>query len=544
MMPRSREAISLWLVVLALVGLQVVAGCAPAQAPLYTSSASSSSTSRFEPGGGPDPMVNRTHTYGDRTTGLGGQPTAETPDLSTEAPSTVSGPTLHPLEHAQSTERADKSPPHTDRTSQGQIYPSLTAGQVDDNARFEEYLEYWRSSYELPVEHIDVQQRVFVRVLDGSQKPVAGAHVQLFDGQRQVFYGQTMSDGRVLFFPRAAGLAQGGQLRAVVGRGRHSTQAIVPLPADTHTTEQSVTLSDLKDNDGPVHLDLVFLLDATGSMGDEIDRIKATVDSIASRIQQVGGAKPRLGLVAYRDRGDDYVTRAWDFTDSVQAFQADLASVTADGGGDEPEAVNAGLREAINLPGWADNSTGRHLRLIVLVGDAPPHLDYPNDPRYPHLLQEAVHRGIKIFPVGASGLNPQGEYIFRQFAQVTQGKFVFLTYANGVSGEPGVRTTHHVSNYTVQDLDALIVDLVAGEVANQTGRSMQSYTVDAKPVPMATTDRGPLAWLAGVLEDLVAGAVRGNELFWLGVAVLVTLAVGLSNIRRQDTVRSGSGDEE
>ena len=71
--------------------------------------------------------------------------------------------------------------------------------------------------------------------------------------------------------------------------------------------------------------------------------------------------------------------------------------------------------------------------------------------------------GIKIFPIGASGLDDQGEYIFRQFAEVTQGQFVFLTYENGVSGAPGVSTDHHVSNFTVSQLDTLIVNLVAGE---------------------------------------------------------------------------------
>src|SRR5205085_7211138 len=75
------------------------------------------------------------------------------------------------------------------------------------------------------------------------------------------------------------------------------------------------------DVNSPVGVDLVFLVDATGSMGDEIDKIKASVDTIASRIEQLpGSSRPRLGLVAYRDRGDDYVTRSWDFTDSVPQF--------------------------------------------------------------------------------------------------------------------------------------------------------------------------------------------------------------------------------
>ena len=80
---------------------------------------------------------------------------------------------------------------------------------------------------------------------------------------------------------------------------------------------------------------------------------------------------------------------------------------------------------------------------------------------------EAVRRGVKIFPVGASGLNEQGEYIFRQLAQFTGGKFVFLTYADGSnpSSGPGVETDHDVDNYSVETLDRLIVELVQEELA-------------------------------------------------------------------------------
>ena len=76
--------------------------------------------------------------------------------------------------------------------------------------------------------------------------------------------------------------------------------------------------------------------------------------------------------------------------------------------------------------------------------------------------------------MGASNLEADGEYIFRQFAQVTQGQFVFLTYANGVSGAPGSLTDKHVSDFTVQNLDSLIVGLVAGEIANQTGQPVDT----------------------------------------------------------------------
>ena len=399
---------------------------------------------------------------------------------------------------------------------------SLTAGQVDDNARFQEYMDYLNeySPYLGGVERIDVSQRMFVRVLDGDQKPVAGARVQLYDGDRQVFDGQTVSDGRVLFFPSAAGVTQANNLRAVVSRGQSTAEAALQMDKP----DAQVTLPGLTDNNGPVGIDLVFLLDATGSMADEISRIKATVGGIASRIEQLpGSSAPRLALVAYRDLGDDYVTRTWDFTSDVDTFASYLSTVQAGGGGDTPESVNEGLRQAINLQGWADNGTSRRLRLVVLVGDAPPHIDYTNDTPYPVLLSEAVARGIKIFPVGASNLDDAGEYVFRQFAQVTQGQFVFLTYANGVSGAPGVYTDKSVSDFTVQNLDNLIVNLVAGEVSNQTGQKVEaSARLAPVPVAMNVEEAAP----AGLLDRLFSGDAA---IWWaaiLGVIALVVWATG------------------
>jgi hypothetical protein len=374
--------------------------------------------------------------------------------------------------------------------------------------KFSEYLDFLRNKDPyLEVLPINVEQRLFVRVLDSAQQPIAGARVQLYDGQRQVFDGRTMSDGRVLFFPRDAGADNAQGFRAVVSRGQ--TQVEVNLK--TGILEQSVTLG-VPDNTGAVALDIAFLIDATGSMGDEIAHIKATVDSIATRIEQLpGSSRPRLGLVAYRDIGDDYITRSWDFTDSVQQFAANLANVEADNGGDYPEAVVAGLGDTLNLPGWSDNNTGRRLRLVVLVGDAPPHLDYPNDPAYPQLLNEAVAEGVKVFPIGASGLDDQGEYIFRQFAQVTQGQFVFLTYANGVSGAPGPATTHSVSDFTVQNLDTLVVKLVAAEVANQTGGRAGNTQ---PPVQAAVMPPGQENWLVGLWQGAMSQLVSPGTLFW------------------------------
>jgi hypothetical protein len=109
-----------------------------------------------------------------------------------------------------------------------------------------------------------------------------------------------------------------------------------------------------------------------------------------------------------------------------------------------------------------------------LIADAPPHLDYPQDYDYAEEMEIAARRGIKIFPIASSGLDDQGEYIFRQIAQFTQGRFIFLTYEGPTNGgSPGEVTTHHVEDYSVNNLDDLLVKLVEEELAHQSPQLVQ-----------------------------------------------------------------------
>ncbi len=154
-----------------------------------------------------------------------------------------------------------------------------------------------------------------------------------------------------------------------------------------------------------------------------------------------------------------------DFSDDLDAFQRTLGALQAGGGGDYPEALNEALHTAVHRLSWrGDGAT----RLVVLVADAPPHLDY-GAPWYDDDMQGALARGIKLFAVGASGLDPTGEYVFRQAAQYTGGRFVFLTYAKAgdPSSGPGRETAHEVGNYSVESLDKLVVRLVREELAKR-----------------------------------------------------------------------------
>ena len=343
------------------------------------------------------------------------------------------------------------------------VNPVVTAGMVDDNADFGEYLAYRQRSGHLSVRERDISERYLLEVTDAQGYPVHDAEVavQRPGVAQPVMWARTDTAGRVWLHPRAfmsPELNGERMLGVAVRKGSMQSRALL-----TRGQPQAVQVRLGSSAAAPMRLDLVFLIDATGSMGDEIAKLKNSMRAMAQQISQLPG-QPDIcyGLVAYRDRGDAFITRTHDFTDDLGAFQQQLANVQAHGGGDTPEALNEALHEVVHGLSWRAQAA----RMVVLVADAPPHLDY-GGPQYDRDMQAALSKGIKLFAVGASGLDPVGEYIYRQMAQYTAGRFVFLTYrdaANPGSG-PGTQTVHDVKQYSVQTLDKLVVRLVGEELA-------------------------------------------------------------------------------
>ena len=351
---------------------------------------------------------------------------------------------------------AEKSESPPERSNQ---YASMRAGSVDDNAEWDDYLLYRQRFSEagILVHDLDISERHTIRVTDSDGRPILGAVVTIRDANgRELSRLQTTSDGRVLFFPKAVdgGEAQGYVIQAEKD-GHEAT-----LEIGSETREHTLTLGARTATD-PIRLDVLFLIDATGSMSDEIQQLKDNMISVSERIHTLPSApNVRFGMTIYRDRGDLFVSRTFDFTSDIQAFTDELAQVVAEGGGDYPESLNEGLHSALELPEWRVEET---VSLIFLIADAPPHLDYSQDYDYAQEIFTATENGIKIFPLASSGLDDQGEYVFRQLAQMTGGKFLFLTY--GAGGGPGDDTTHHVDDYSVLSLDDLVVKMVEEELS-------------------------------------------------------------------------------
>jgi Mg-chelatase subunit ChlD len=335
----------------------------------------------------------------------------------------------------------------------------VTVGMVDDNADFNEYLGF-RSRTQVPHRELDIATRYLLQVRDARGAVIPDAEVVVRAPSGAAMWARTDAGGRAWLHPQAFDTANSQMYEVTVSKNGHQGTAFLQRGQKSAV---DVVIRNPGTRPARAQLDLVFLIDATGSMGDEIAKLKSTLHTIADEVAQLPSHPDTcFGLVAYRDTTDEFLVRRHDFTNDLGAFQGVLDALQAGGGGDYAEAMNEALAETVHRLSWRGTDT---TRLVVLLADAPPHLDY-DTPQYDDSIVAALGKGIKVFSVGASGLDKQGEYIQRQIAQYTGGRFVFLTYrdaANPASG-PGRETVHDVTNYSVQTLDRLVVRLVSEEL--------------------------------------------------------------------------------
>lgn len=176
-------------------------------------------------------------------------------------------------------------------------------------------------------------------------------------------------------------------------------------------------------------VDVVFVLDTTGSMGGLIQAAKEKIWSIATTLAQAQPAPEiRMGLVAYRDRGDAYVTQVVDLSPDLDAVYTRLMGFRAEGGGDEPESVNQALNEAVGQVSWSHNKSA--YKVIFLVGDAPPHMDYKDDVDYPCSVNQARSQGIVVNAILA-GNSGETRRVWQDIAQSGGGYYAQVAQDGG-----------------------------------------------------------------------------------------------------------------
>jgi hypothetical protein len=331
----------------------------------------------------------------------------------------------------------------------------LTAGDHDDLLNPELYASYAGNYLQrsnlggLP--RLDTRRVLTVAVQDGSGRPVPFARVTLTCADGNTLSLATVADGTAVFHPGLDWL--GSSVRVTVPG---APVRRIEIADSAGSQRQSVTV---RSGAVPVRkFDLLLAIDTTGSMGDEINYLKSELRTILADLRRSHpGLDIRLGLVAYKDEGDVYVTQTYPFVSSLDAMQANLQAQYASGGGDYPEAMDLALARAVSQD-WRPDA----VKSLLLVADAPPHDE--NIGKAWRAAEAARARRIQIVPVAASGVGDVAEYVMRAMAAATQSRYIFLTDDSGI-GNP--HATPAVDCFLVTRLDRLVRRVLDSQISGR-----------------------------------------------------------------------------
>ena len=351
----------------------------------------------------------------------------------------------------------DSPPPGGGTNPQAGI---LTAGEIDENLNLnalQKYLEQPLNTQNQFLPSFSTKDRVSIEIRDNQGQGVANARVQVLSGNTSVFEGVAGANGVLYLYPSYDTITATQltlQVRLPTGNdpATQSTFNLETLPTDRRV---QVNLNATRET-SPA-LDLMLVIDATGSMTDEMKYLSSEFQAITQTIKnKFPTVSIRFSLIVYRDVGDEYVIRSFDFTDSVATMQSQLAAQQADGGGDYPEAMEQALQQ-VTQANWR---TGNTTRLVFLVADAPPHDQDLS--KAINSAKTARRMGLRFYPLAASGVAETAEYMMRSMAVTTHGRYLFLTDDSGVGNS---HSEPKIPCYVTTRLDHLLTRVVASELS-------------------------------------------------------------------------------
>nr|WP_299205812.1 T9SS type A sorting domain-containing protein [uncultured Brumimicrobium sp.] len=331
----------------------------------------------------------------------------------------------------------------------------LTAGEINDFSKWEMWNDFAAGELSTHQQKWDLYftERYTVQVKNENGFPIVDALVQLLDVNKNVRYeSRTDNTGKAELWGKLGlnDLWEGNASALVHYKGKtFPIRRLIEF-------KQGVNSLTLTAQCGASQLvDIAFVVDATGSMGDEINYLKAELNSV---IFKAKNDHPELtfnfGNVFYRDSGDEYLTRRHDFTDVLSSSIEFISQQHAAGGGDYEEAVEVALEEALDKLEWSREA---RTRILFLVLDAPPHNSPEVRQKLKDIARKAAAKGIRIVPLAASGIQKDTEYLMRSLAQGTNGTYAFLT------GHSGIGSGHiepSTDEYEVELLNDLMVRLI------------------------------------------------------------------------------------
>jgi hypothetical protein len=332
----------------------------------------------------------------------------------------------------------------------------LTAGEVNDFSKWKLWKDIAENDLAIynKIWGIKPENRYSVLVVNNNKKPVINAKVQLLSSANIIKWeAYTDNTGKAELWNNIYMHDSIKDKNLKIKITYNETVKYIHKVSEFHNGLNKIKLDVACEV--PNKIDIAFIVDATGSMGDEIEYLKTELNDV---IQKAKAALPhnsfRLGSVFYRDFGDEYVTRVSDLDANIQHTIQFIKNQRAGGGGDEPEGVDTALSTALNYMNWDKQAI---TRIAFLVLDAPPHHDEKTLNRIKMLTQKAAAMGIRLVPLTASGIGKTTEYLMRCMALATNGTYVFLTDDSGIGGSHIKPTT---DKYNVELLNDLLVRLI------------------------------------------------------------------------------------
>ena len=305
----------------------------------------------------------------------------------------------------------------------------LTAGEVNDFAKWYFWPTVIDSTHKRFINEWNIapRQRYTVQVMTKDGYPVTNYSVQLTDKNgNTVFQAVTDNTGKAELW-----------------------NGLIGLPVDVDQPAwQTIVLDEPCEVSSDV--DVMFVFDATGSMGDELRYLQAEMKDVIARAKDAtGGLNICTGSVVYRDHGDEYITRISRLTEDIKTTQAFIDKQQANGGGDYPEAVPEALMAALNSAGWNESARAR---IAFLILDAPCHQDSATIALLHEQILNASALGVRLVPVVCSGLGESGEYLLRAMALAANGTSFFLTDDSGIGNKHLKPTTDSLKVEHLNDM--------------------------------------------------------------------------------------------
>ncbi|MBK8444725.1 MAG: VWA domain-containing protein [Sphingobacteriales bacterium] len=366
----------------------------------------------------------------------------------------------------------------------------LTAGEVNDFGKW----ELWKDLTEgelaqfQQIWHCLPTQRFTVQVSNSEGWALSDVPVELLDENKVVLWSSRSDNtGKAelwanLFLDHATQNPDKLQVRVGKGKNEKILKKIKPF-------QQGINMVELPKADchAADSLDIVIVLDVTGSMGDELRYLQKELSEVTAQIKsRQNDLYIRTGIVLYQDEGDLFVTKYSDLNENIDVSTDFLQKTRFGGGGDTPEALDVALETAVEKLSWSEAARAR---LAFVITDAPAHQDAATLQRLHNALAAAAHKGIRIVPMACSGIDKSGEYLLRSMALACNGTYTFLTDDSGIGNAHIKPSTDHYEVETATDLLVRVIQQYSSAPACDTPPPPQKSQPEAVTIAVPVMNK-------------------------------------------------------